>query len=366
MLKWWLLGLAAVSGPKSCAGKHETSAPHTNIALEVKGERTNEIGAEDFADGWSIKYEKFRLAPTFGIDPATDYAKDGESELSSGQSEYYFGGELLELTQPTTTPEVTGYVLAGHSTGWGMILRRAPAESGETPADASLRVVGSATGPGGERVSFDWAFIHEATLAHCVPVGEKALILPEGGDLTVHVTLDGGALFGDRTSPKAKLQFAPFAEADVDQDGDITLPELRAASTSQPGAANLYELLNARLAQLVAPDFSCEVRTATCQDRPVVFGACDRTDRADKDFDGDGVKNCLDDDIDGDGDANAQDCDPYTRLVDLSLCDGADRNEKDRDADGLRNCEDSDIDGDGILNEDDGRPYDNPYVAKKK
>lgn len=366
MLKWVFLGLATVSGPKSCdSGKHETSAPHTNIALEVSGERTDEIGAEAFADGWSIRYEKFRLAPTFGIDPAPDYAKDGESDLSSGQNDYYFGGELLELTKPTTTPEVAGWVVAGHSPGWGMILRRSPAESGDVPTDTSLRVAGSATGPGGEQLRFDWAFIHEVTL-HCLPVGEKALVLPEGGDLTVHVTLDGAALFGDRKAPKAKLRFAPFAEADADQDGDITLPELRAATASQPGAANLYELLNARLTQLVAADFSCEVRSATCQDRPVVFGACDGTDRAEKDVDGDGVKNCFDSDIDGDGVTNGEDCDPYTRVEELSLCDGADRSEKDRDADGLRNCEDPDIDGDGILNENDGRPYDNPYVAKEK
>ena len=56
MLKWVFLGLAAVGGPKTCdSGKHETSAPHTNTVLEVSGERTDEIGAEDFADGWSLR-----------------------------------------------------------------------------------------------------------------------------------------------------------------------------------------------------------------------------------------------------------------------------------------------------------------------
>jgi hypothetical protein len=361
-----MLGLAAVSGPKSCDGKHETSAPHANYLLEVSGERTDEIGAEAFADGWSVRYDQFRLAPTFGIDPAPDYVKNNGPNSGFGQGEYYFGGALLELTEPTTTQEVDGWVLAGHSPGWGMILRRSPAGSGEVPADTSLRVVGSATGPGGERLRFDWAFINEITVAHCLPVGEKALILPEGGTLTVHVTLDGAALFGDRSAPEAKLRFAPFAEADADRNGDITLQELRVATSSQPGVANLYELLNARLAQLVAPDFSCEVPTATCQDRPVLLVGCARNDRAEKDFDGDGLRNCLDDDIDGDGADNEADCDPYTRLADLSECDGADKNEKDRDADGVRNCEDPDIDGDGIPNEHDGRPYDNPYVAQEK
>jgi len=367
MLKWWMLGLAAISGPKSCdSGKHETSAPHANIALEVTGERTDEIRADAFADGWSIRYDQFRLAPTFGVDPATDYEKNDGPQPGSGQNEYYFGGDLLELTEPTTTQEVAGWVLAGHSRGWGMILRRSPAEAGEVPADASLRVVGSATGPSGQQLRFDWAFINEITFAHCLPAGEKALVLPDGGTLTVHVALDGAALFADRNAPDANLRFSPFAEADADGDGDISLSELRAAPSSQPGTANLYELLNSRLAQLVGQDVSCEIPAATCQDRPVSFGACEGTDRADKDFDGDGLKNCLDDDIDGDGVANALDCDPYTRLAELSLCDGTDRSEKDRDADGLRNCEDADIDGDGIPNATDGRPYDNPYVAREK
>ena len=367
MLKWCFLGLAAIAGPKGCdSGKHETSAPHTEVTLEVSGERTDQIEAEAFADGWSIRYETFRLAPTFGVDFAPDYAKNDGADASIGQGEYDFGAGVLELTKPATTEEFYGSVPSGRSPGWGMILRRSPAESGQVPADTSLQVVGSARGPGGQRLRFDWAFIHELTFARCVPVGEKALVLPEDGALTVHVSLDGAALFQDRTAPEAKARFSPFAEADADQDGDITLPELRAATALRLGAANLYELLSARLAQLVAPDFSCEVSVSTCQDRPVSFGVCDDTDRADKDFDGDGSKNCLDDDIDGDGSTNPLDCDPYTRLEDLSLCDGADRNEKDSDLDGLRNCEDPDIDDDGILNENDGRPYDNPYVAKEK
>jgi hypothetical protein len=244
MLKWWMLGLAAVSGSKSCdSEKRETSAPHANIVLEVTGVRTDEIGAEAFADGWSIRYDQFRLAPTFGIDPAPDYVKNDGPHASSGQNEYYFGGDLLELTKPTTTQELGGWVLAGHSTGWGMILRRSPAEAGEVPTDTSLRIVGSAMGPCEKRLRFDWAFINEVMFAHCLPVGEQALVLPEGGTLAVKVILDGAALFEDRSTPEARLRFSPFAEADADGDGDITLPELRAAAAPQPRAAKQNDLL---------------------------------------------------------------------------------------------------------------------------
>jgi hypothetical protein len=123
MLKWWMLGLAAVSGSRGCdSGKHETSAPHTSVLIEVAGARTDELPADSFADGWSIRYDQFRLSPTFGLDESTDHLKNDGSVRLTG--EYYFGGQLLELTDPKTNAEVDAWIVAGRSPGFGMRLRR--------------------------------------------------------------------------------------------------------------------------------------------------------------------------------------------------------------------------------------------------
>src|SRR4051812_17135021 len=87
-------------------GKHETSAPHTTVALEVRSENTGDIAADRFEDGWAVHFDSIRLAPTFGIDEALDYRKAGEGSPLTGADAYMFGGELLELTNPEPVSEV--------------------------------------------------------------------------------------------------------------------------------------------------------------------------------------------------------------------------------------------------------------------
>jgi hypothetical protein len=209
-----------------------------------------------------------------------------------------------------------------------------------------------AQGPLNERVRFEWRFTTEMTFAHCVPVGADVLMLPTNGELHIDAALDGSALFRD-PGDGAPLGFANIAAADGNADGTVTTAELRASA--------LYDMLTARLAGLVGPGYHCQVSTDACQDRPFAGNVCDDSDLAEKDADGDGIKNCLDDDLDGDGSSNDADCDAHHSLASLELCDGEDLHEKDSDDDGLRNCEDPDIDGDGFANESDGRPYQSPY-----
>lgn len=97
---------------------------------------------------------------------------------------------------------------------------------------------------------------------------------------------------------------------------------------------------------------------------PIAVTDCAAGDTATKDYDGDGLRNCVDPDIDGDGVLNDADCDPYHSLVSLSLCGDDDLSQKDYDGDGVKNCDDSDIDGDGVPNESDGNPYRSLSVKK--
>jgi hypothetical protein len=370
------MGLVLMAFGAGCGTheKHETSAPHTTISLEVRGENSRDIPADRFEDGWSVHFSSIKLAPTFGVDEALDHRKANEAALM-GVEGYPFGGMMLELTSPEPRSELTGWVLAGHSTGWGMSLRRVVTAPERPEAEAALEVTGSATAPDGRAVQFAWRFATEMTFAHCVPRGESSLILPEDGRLDVAVTLDVSTLFGSTLAADAPLEFGPIAQADGDGDDTLTTGELRESLLSNlvradgqyaaPGATTLHDFLTARLAYVVGKEFECQVTVDACQDRLAVFGACDDTDLADKDHDGDGTRNCMDDDIDGDGLDNAADCDPYHGLASLSACDDSDQKTKDSDQDGLRNCEDPDIDGDGLPNESDGRPYRNVYSASK-
>lgn len=347
------VGLVALTLATGC-GKDETSAPHTTVTMMVRGENTQNIEESDFGDGWSVQFDRFWLSPTFGVDEAPSPKDDGAERQEGAEAYVYGGGEggSLELTSAEPAPAFYGWVLAGRSRGWGMRLRQVVA--GEDLRESSLEVSGEARGPEGARVRFDWRFTTELTYAHCVPSGADTLLLPNDGDLDIEAVLDGSALF--RQPGEASLTFAEMAAADSDEDGTVTTAELRATV--------LYDVLTGRLAHLVAPGHECEVSVDACQDRPYLDGACDDTDRAEKDADDDGIKNCLDDDLDGDGVLNGVDCDAYHSLASLAQCDGEDLHEKDHDHDGLRNCEDTDIDGDGFDNDRDGRPYQSPYEAE--
>lgn len=240
------VGLVVATLATGCS-KHETSAPHTTVTMVVRGENTQSIEESDFSDGWSVKFDRFWLNPTFGLDEAPSLKNDG-TEPQEGADVYVFhSGESLELTSAEPAPAFYGWVLAGPSRGWGMRLRQVVA--GDDLHESSLEVSGEARGPEGARVRFDWRFTTELTFAHCVPSGADTLLLPSDGDLDIEAVLDGSALF--REPGEASLGFAEMAAADSDGDGTVTTAELRATVP--------YDVLTGRLAHLVAPGYECEV-----------------------------------------------------------------------------------------------------------
>ena len=262
-----VLGFVVMAIGAGC-GKHETSAPHATVTVDVRGQGTRDIAAADFADGWQVRFDRFRLAPTFGVDETFDNRKHDGYEPVIGPEGYIYGGDELELSDPAVVPAFSAWTIAGRSMGWGMHLRRLPARREGPRPEASLEVEGEATGPEAQVVRFWWLFTTELMFAHCLPAGRPALVLPEDGELEVHVVLDGKALFGSKLGTDAELRFAALAAADTDQDGMVTTDELLATTLegvehdSVGGVTNLHELLSARLASLVAPEYTCQVDAA--------------------------------------------------------------------------------------------------------
>ena len=100
-----------------------------------------------------------------------------------------------------------------------------------------------------------------------------------------------------------------------------------------------------------------------------------KTDEGFKDFDGDGMADCVDIDTDEDGDPDTEDCAPFNPAIyhgATEVCDGTDNNCNaavdegwpDYDQDGMANCIDPDDDNDGDLDEDDCAPLDSSMNSK--
>jgi hypothetical protein len=271
MRRAWVMGLAMTL--LGGCGKHETSAPHVTLSLEVRGQNTRDVSSQQFEDGWSVRFDRFWLAPTFGVDDIVDPVKHDGWVRISGQEAYVYGGTALDLADVPSASVFEAWTLAGHSTGWGMRLRPAPGAPAAPESETSLEVMGEATGPEGEMKKLAWRFSTDITFAHCVPPGSTLLPLPEGS-ASIQATLDGGALFRNHALPEDKLGFARLALADTDDDGTITTAELGAASldaaeqaSEDSAATTLQELLSERLTRLIAPDFACEVATPRLDQR---------------------------------------------------------------------------------------------------
>jgi hypothetical protein len=71
--------------------------------------------------------------------------------------------------------------------------------------------------------------------------GAPAVTLVENGEQTYDIRIEAEALLRDRVDPDAALWFQPFADADSDGDGEITLDELRAVPIDRVRDGGPYE-----------------------------------------------------------------------------------------------------------------------------
>lgn len=95
--------------------------------------------------------------------------------------------------------------------------------------DWSIHVVGAATGPMGEMVSFDWAFTTNTRYRCNLDDDARVAVPAEGAEVSV-IEILGDALFRSEVgNADAALAFQPIADADGDGDGSVTLAELDAA-----------------------------------------------------------------------------------------------------------------------------------------
>lgn len=158
------------------------------------------IPADEFVDGWDLTFDSF-LVSIEGVDA------DGESLPGS------FDVELTEASDGL-----------GHELGMLVVSAdRTPIVSWTI---TSLSARGSATRDGTTK-TFDWSFDVSPRYIECdteSPLGE--------GEMTdVFLTVHGDHLFfDDLDSSEPQVAFDLIAEADADDDGAVTLDELRGQS----------------------------------------------------------------------------------------------------------------------------------------
>lgn len=207
----------------------ESDAGDGEVQVTLYGEEFIEQGipADEMADGWSVSFDTFTVTTSeVQIDGVT------ASDL-----------EPIDISRPT---DGSGHALTTMTVPQGE-------HSGSHFTLTRQHVVGSATKPGQPTMRFDWTLEKETRYSNC----QTTTNVTSGQPATFQLTIHADHLFYDSlVSPEPQVLFQALADADSDQDGDITRAELEAASLGSYDAGNddtvnnLWDWLEAQSATL--------------------------------------------------------------------------------------------------------------------
>lgn len=220
----WRVGVICAFIAAGCA---EDEGGTGTLAVEVWGEEFIEegIAADVFSDGWSVTFDRFLVA----IDGVAVSRGDGAPDLEDAAQ------RVFDLTRPGPYPFLTREVPAGRYDDTSYTLRPAVSgvEAGNAASDDvdlmldgafSVYVEGTAVN-GDVTKTFSWGFDQPTTYVHCHSEAE----LENGTAATVQITIHADHLFyDDLFSEEPAVTFDVLAEADTDDDGEVTPEELAA------------------------------------------------------------------------------------------------------------------------------------------
>ncbi len=231
-VRWGLTCLALLP---ACA------AEEGDVRFETWGEAyiEDEIPEEEFEDGWSVKYDKFLVV----LGPIrVEDGGDLGGELSDST--------LYDLTDPG--PHEVGQLTGLEAGQWANVSYEIPradeaTRRHETAArddltlmqDNGYAVFVSGTASNGDReMAFSWGFDVASRYEDCVDTRDgqetRGIVISDGGSVTHQLTIHGDHLFYDDLSASdAVLRVDALAEADADEDGEVTLAELDDVSLSE-------------------------------------------------------------------------------------------------------------------------------------
>jgi len=197
------------------------------LAVEIWGEDFIEEGIpeSEFADGWSVTFDKFLIAVDGLAIARGSSAPDVEDATQ----------RIFDLTRPGPFSFLTRLVPAGRYDRAEYRVR--PAATGAVAGNATtddvdrmvaggyaVYVEGTAT-DGTASKTFRWGFDSDTRYTEC----HAEANLVSGGAGTVQITIHADHLFyDDLFSETPDLRFAEIGRADADGDGEVTAAELAA------------------------------------------------------------------------------------------------------------------------------------------
>ncbi len=264
--------LLVAFGSLSCL-PGETRAVRGPLLVRAEApEPYGESEARMSSDGWSVHIRQ--LYVTLGGvelegDSCDAYAEARYSRVldmtRSGPQKVSLNHALGDCRLAFAAAGPRWNTLPGEGVPPGLVEQFRTAEDDDEANGVSISLAGEASRDGA-RIRFEWPFRVQLSYRDCRPDGASArtsLLLVSGEEQGLDISVDAFALF--RTELDApELRFTPFAEADHDADGDLSLAEV--------GLAGLLDgPLGSRLQYLLAP------KNGSCATFELCERACDRS-----------------------------------------------------------------------------------------
>ncbi len=206
-------------------------APRSRLEVSIYGESfiEDEIPAEEVSDGWRVQFDRFLVSVAEVTvargHEAPDVAMTEARVFDLAKSSDSAGYVVVDQEVPAGIYDHLEYRIAPPAAGKATVGNAAEADL-QLLLDrgASVYVEGTAE-KDGQTKHFAWAFDTDARYSHC----DTTIDAKSGETGAAQLTIHGDhLLYDDLFSETPNVAFQLIADADANQDGEITQAELQA------------------------------------------------------------------------------------------------------------------------------------------
>lgn len=245
------LVVVAVVALSACLASDERETPGL-VTMTVEPSVATRDGF-DTSDGWRVTFQRFVSAAgsvTLDTPDAPGSTRDDPESCVDYTNARY--DRLFDFAHTERADLGLAYGLGACSARWRLkspstdslvqpgaseedltFMRTKGTDKWEDDARVSVWVVGEATKAGVTK-RFEWVFRRGDRVSGCTGAGGQGFVdevtLQADGNHALRGVVRGEELFRSAIDPTAPLVFEPFAGADADGDGNVTLDELDAVT----------------------------------------------------------------------------------------------------------------------------------------